>query len=563
MFILRHLQHAARQLKPHGSPRLHAAFIDFKQAYDTIPRCKLWLHLQQISMPTTLLNVVRDMYDNDSYILVDGPKSASVHPNRGVKQGCPLSPLLFSLYINDIGEIAEGVHGAVTGTEGVRVTHALYADDLTLVSNSIPQVQRMLDRLAVYARKKSLIVNVAKSEVVHFNSRSAMIPELRFEQAVLACRDSFKYLGMLFTKELNMRKAADLAVQPFMAATHRVREFLHTHSLTSRPHTALWLAKTYVIPAGMYGSQVWGTQYLRSGQEFKSTVQKCHLGLLKSILGIKRSAPTWAVLRECGHEPLQFYWFRATVKFYNSMLNSNSNLLRQVLKADCALRMRDQKCWTAEFLSGLHSLQHGDVFRNAVIQGQKLCMQQVVTQLRCRQQAIWISVDGLDPRVVHEHSKLAAYHNWFALPLSDTQSALLPRYLHMDLPKHVTRATSRFRLRAHDFKVETAHYNNTSSVCDQCACLEIQDEKHMLFYCHDARVCALRTKYASLFSSLFSRLQHFSMTVDPFLRTFHHVSNQDVSDFLEQHSNKLFFFLFELMHVFMLAGSNQQAEQPN
>jgi len=32
-----HLQHAAQTIKPNGSPRLHAAFIDFKQAYDTIP----------------------------------------------------------------------------------------------------------------------------------------------------------------------------------------------------------------------------------------------------------------------------------------------------------------------------------------------------------------------------------------------------------------------------------------------------------------------------------------------------------------------------------------------
>ena len=32
--------------------RLHAAVIDFKQAYDTIPRAALWQHLERISMPT-------------------------------------------------------------------------------------------------------------------------------------------------------------------------------------------------------------------------------------------------------------------------------------------------------------------------------------------------------------------------------------------------------------------------------------------------------------------------------------------------------------------------------
>ena len=43
------------------------------------------------------------------------------------------------------------------------------------------------------------------------------------------------------------------------------------------------------------------------------------------------------VLRECGQEPLQFFWFRASIRLFNSMLDSNSGTLRRVLKADLHL----------------------------------------------------------------------------------------------------------------------------------------------------------------------------------------------------------------------------------
>jgi hypothetical protein len=72
----------------------------------------------------------------------------------------------------------------------------------------------------------------------------------------------------------------------------------------------------------MYGSQVWGTVFLQAGREFSSLLSALQLHFLKGTLGSKRSTTNWAVLLECGHEPLQFYWFRSAVKLFNRMLNS-------------------------------------------------------------------------------------------------------------------------------------------------------------------------------------------------------------------------------------------------
>ena len=68
-----------------------------------------------------------------------------------------------------------------------------------------------------------------------------------------------------------MAESAEHAARPFLASAYRIRRFVREHTLADRPHTSLWLAKTYVIPAGMYGtSQVWGTGFLQAGREFSS-----------------------------------------------------------------------------------------------------------------------------------------------------------------------------------------------------------------------------------------------------------------------------------------------------
>jgi hypothetical protein len=159
----------------------------------------------------------------------------------------------------------------------------------------------MLNRLIVYARNKHLIVNTAKSEDAHLNSGVDNVPLFNiggatWQGCTLVHTDSFRYLGMVFYKTLNMTKSVEHTTRPFLTSAYRVRKFIRDHALADRPHTSLWLAKTYVIPAGMYGSQVWGTGFMQAGKEFSSLLLTLHMHFLKGTLGVKRTTTKWAIL---------------------------------------------------------------------------------------------------------------------------------------------------------------------------------------------------------------------------------------------------------------------------
>jgi hypothetical protein len=120
----------------------------------------------------------------------------------------------------------------------------------------------MLDKLGFYAARKELVVNEKKSVVMHFGRSDVWVPVLKYRGSELAAVDSFKYLGMSFTRAVSMTAAAEQVVPAIQGGCLRVRKFVSEHGLVDRPHTLLWLAKAYVIPSSMYGSQIWGTGWL-------------------------------------------------------------------------------------------------------------------------------------------------------------------------------------------------------------------------------------------------------------------------------------------------------------
>jgi len=89
----------------HNKEKLFTCFVDFRKAYDTVPRHLLWEKLER-----------RGVSYGNVPICVKSPTgySACFEATIGVKQGCPLSPLLFGMYIDDLeGELLAAVVAGV------------------------------------------------------------------------------------------------------------------------------------------------------------------------------------------------------------------------------------------------------------------------------------------------------------------------------------------------------------------------------------------------------------------------------------------------------------------
>ena len=96
--------------------KLFCAFIDLKQAFDTVWRDGLWWKLVNCKIDGKCLRLVKNMYSNiKSCLVVNGEQTEFFSCNVGLRQGENLSPFLFAIYLNDLENffLQNGLHGVV------------------------------------------------------------------------------------------------------------------------------------------------------------------------------------------------------------------------------------------------------------------------------------------------------------------------------------------------------------------------------------------------------------------------------------------------------------------
>ncbi|KAK0152855.1 LINE-1 reverse transcriptase [Merluccius polli] len=277
---------------------VHMCFVDLEKAFDHVPRGVLWGVLREYGVSDPLIRAVRSLYDRcQNLVHIAGNKSDLFPVRVGLRQGCPLSPILFIIFMDRISRHSQGVEGVRFGD--LRIGSLLFADDVVLLASSDRDLQLSLDRFAAECEAAGMRISTSKSESMVLN-RKRVECTLRVGDEILPQVEEFKYLGVLFTSDGRMEREIDR----WFGAASAVMRTLHGSVVVKRElsrNAKLSIYQSIYIPALTYGHELWVMT-----ERTRSRVQAAEMSFLRRVAGLSlRDRVRSSVIREeLGVDPL-------------------------------------------------------------------------------------------------------------------------------------------------------------------------------------------------------------------------------------------------------------------
>ena len=272
---------------------LWVAAIDFKKAFDSIDHDKLWDALAEQQVPTPYIRLIHTLYTHQTATVKTDRHSRTFNIQRGVKQGDPLSSLLFNALLEHIfkrlklhwtaDKFGMQLHHSAT----TRLTNLRFADDVLLVARTKAAITTMLTDVYDLARDYGLELHPDKTYILsndckhnHHNNR-APVSIRGHHVIVLPFAGNTKYLGRVLSFDNYHTTEVQNRITCAWRKFHSLRKELTNkhYSLKSR----LRLLNGTITPTILYACTSWTLT-----KDLATTLLRTQRRMLRLTIGTPR-----------------------------------------------------------------------------------------------------------------------------------------------------------------------------------------------------------------------------------------------------------------------------------
>ena len=475
--------------KPKG--RFYTLFVDFKVAFDSINRDKLWNVLHQNGCHGRMLKILKSMYES-VMMCIRVQKTDMTHCNgsirnenvaagfcvtecfesmSGVKQGCLLSPMLFNLYIAELQKHFNNPHIRHVSvlTNDKETSMLMYADDLTIFADTVFEMQNKIDMLYDFCTTWGLQVNLNKTKMMVFRNGGYLksIEKWSYGVSNIDVVTYYAYLGMIFSSRLCWSRCIEEYACRALRMVGAIRKVFNTY--TNIPvHIAFKIFDIKIKPMVLYGSQIWGLGY-------HEPIEKVQIQFCKAYLGVGKTTPNDLALIECGRHSLTVDYNTSAVKYWTKLLHMSD--LRYPRK--CYLQLKahadmGRVNWVSHIKNFLFTLGFGNIWHaQEQLRDVKLFLFDLKERLKD------IDLQNLNSRITEKANIYINYSNEDFYP-----STIVAPYIALNHEYSSRRIFTLLRTHSLPIKSNLLRWNiSNNNLCELCNGVFVENEFHVLFRC--------------------------------------------------------------------------------
>jgi hypothetical protein len=148
--------------------------MDFKESFDRIAHTYLYSVLECYGFGGCMIGNVRKLYHSATSVAqINGYLSQPVKIKSSIRQGCPMSMLLFAHCLDPlIRKITDAIAGCRPPRHNRKLAVVAYADDVTIILRSAQEVQVVQEAIRLYEKATGAVLNHCKSKALVLGDRT-------------------------------------------------------------------------------------------------------------------------------------------------------------------------------------------------------------------------------------------------------------------------------------------------------------------------------------------------------------------------------------------------------